>query len=254
MQSKSYLEGRSFFASWSGSKDSCLALYRAIRAEAKPAFLFTMLTEDGDRSHSHGLAREVILAQASALQIPVIFRIASWQDYEAAFLDGLKELNSAGATVGVFGDIDIDQHLQWVKRGCATAGVMPHEPLWQGSRRELLAEFLSADFEAVVVSVKDDRLPKDVLGRVLDWRLIEGFEAAKVDVSGENGEYHTVVTDGPIFSQRLQLERKEAVLRSSHWFLDLGLADDPQSREDVKRMRQILKMDPEELCRKQNRC
>ena len=74
----------------------------------------------------------------------------------------------------------------------------------------------------MVVSAKEERLPQDVLGRVLDWKLIEEFEAVGVDASGENGEYHTVVTGGPIFSHRLQLERKESVLRSGYWFLDLG--------------------------------
>ena len=224
MQPKPDIKARSFFASWSGGKDSCLALHRAIEAGGRPAFLFTMLTEGGERSHSHGLAKEVILAQASALQIPVVFRAASWQDYETAFLDGLDELRGAGTTVGVFGDIDIDRHLEWVERVCGTAGVAAHEPLWKGSRRELLAEFLAAGFEAVVVSVKSECLPKEILGRVLDQRLIEEFEAFGVDASGENGEYHTVVAGGPIFSERVELERKEPVLRSGYWFLDLALS------------------------------
>jgi diphthine-ammonia ligase len=219
------LKGNRFFVSWSGGKDSCLAFHRAVALGGTPAFLFTMLTEGAARSRSHGLAREVILAQAAALRVPVVFRAASWQDYESAFIDGLVEIRGRGVSLGVFGDIDLDPHLAWVRRVCAVAGAVPCEPLWKCARPGLLDEFISAGFKATIVSVKDALLSSDFLGRTLDRDLVREFTALGIDPSGEKGEYHTVVTDGPLFSAPVPLRPKEKVLRDGYWFLDLELVE-----------------------------
>lgn len=222
-QAEETIRGQSFFSSWSAGKDSCLAFYRAIQAGGKPKLLFTMFLEGGERSHSHGLAAEVVQAQAAALGLPLLTRAASWADYETAFLDGLQEIRQTGTEVGVFGDIDGEPHLEWVLRICGLAGVTPWEPIWKSERRKLLHEFLDAGFKATVVSVKEALLKPDYLGRTLDRNLIAEFEAQGIDACGENGEYHTVVTDGPVFSAPLKLEHKERVLRSGYWFLDLAI-------------------------------
>ena len=213
-----------FFASWSGGKDSCLALYRVIQAGGKPDRLFTMLVENGDRSHSHGLDKAVLSAQAAALGVPITFRAASWEGYEAAFLNGLYEMRNTGTVAGVFGDIDLAEHLEWVKRVCASAGMAPWEPLWGTKRRRLLAEFVAAGFSATVIAIKGDVLHSGFLGRKLDMALVEEFEALGIDASGELGEYHTVVTDGPIFSAPIDLEHRKAVFRDGYWFLDVAIA------------------------------
>ena len=214
---------RPCFVSWSGGKDSCLALYQAMRAGAKPQLLFTMLTEGGDRSHSHGLRKDIISAQAALLGLSPLFRAATWPDYEAQFADGLRQIAQAGVTLGVFGDIDIDPHRQWVERICAGAGITPSEPLWQADRREILCEFIEAGFKATIVAVKDGVLTPAVLGRTLDMPLVSEFERAGVDPSGERGEYHTVVTAGPLFARPLHLRPLTRVLRDGYWFLDLAL-------------------------------
>lgn len=222
-QNSPSIHGTNFFASWSGGKDSCLAMHRAIRDGGTPMRLFTMLIADGKRSHSHGLTREVLLAQSKAMNIPAIFRAASWDDYESKFLDGLAELVGDGIENGVFGDIDLQSHLEWVQRVCKTAGAFAHEPLWQGKRRQLLNEFISAGFTATVVAAKSQLLSADFLGRQLDMKLVEEFESIGVDASGEKGEYHTVVTGGPIFDYPLKLIHKEKVLRDGYWFLDVDV-------------------------------
>jgi uncharacterized protein (TIGR00290 family) len=183
-----------------------------------------MLTESSQRSHSHGLAKEVILAQAASLRVPVIFRSASWNDYESSFINGLEELHSSGTALGVFGDIDMDHHLAWVQRVCAVADVTPFEPLWKSPRRPLLDEFISAGFRATIVSLKAELLSPDLLGRTLDAALVEELAALGVDPSGEKGEYHTVVTDGPLFSTPLRLQPGQKLLRDGYWFLDLSIS------------------------------
>ena len=219
------IEGHAFFTSWSGGKDSCLAFHRAVMAGGKPSCLFSMLTEGGERSRSHGLAREVLLAQTSAIGTNIVFRAASWRAYETAFLDGLMEMKDTGASFGVFGDIDGERNLEWVRNVCRTAGIIPHEPLWKAARRDILAEFISAGFKAAIVSVKGELLGPDFLGRFLDMELVRELESLGVDASGENGEYHTVVTDGPVFSVPLALEWKERVFRDGYWFLDAAVSD-----------------------------
>ncbi|HEX3043276.1 MAG TPA: diphthine--ammonia ligase [Bacillota bacterium] len=213
----------SFFCSWSGGKDSCLALYRAMQRGGRiPKLLFTMMTENKDRSHSHGLPIPILEEQARSLGVPLIRRSASWADYEAVFLDALGEFRGQGITTGVFGDIDLEPHRAWVERVCQTAGIRAEEPLWQEARQDLLREFLNAGFKAVVVSIKEGVLDRKFLGRLLSFDLIQEFEAAGIDPSGEKGEYHTVVVDGPAFSFPVRIEFKEQEYHEGYWFQDLA--------------------------------
>jgi diphthine-ammonia ligase len=195
--------GRACFVSWSGGKDSCLALHRAVAAGARPVALFTMMTELEDISRSHGLPRWLLESQAGALGLPLVTRAASWADYEAAFDDGLAELACLGARKGIFGDIDIEEHRAWCQQLCQGAGLAAEHPLWQGERRALLEEFLSLGYEAMIVAVRLSCLDRELLGQTLTPDLISRIEARGADACGENGEYHTVVTGGPLLRGRV---------------------------------------------------
>jgi uncharacterized protein (TIGR00290 family) len=220
------LNGREFFCSWSGGKDSCLALYRTVQRGGVPRRLLTMLTGDGMHSRSHGLPPEVIAAQAAALNIPLQTGRAGWDDYEAVFLTRLAELRAEGVGDGVFGDIDLEPHRQWVERVCGRHGIAAHLPLWQEARRDLLAEFIGAGFSATIVAVSDARLPTSFLGRQLDWPTVAALEAAGVDACGEEGEFHTVVTGGPLFSAPLDLKHGQVIGHAGYSFLEVALATD----------------------------
>jgi diphthine-ammonia ligase len=206
--------------SWSGGKDSALALQLATDSGAQPSVLLTMLTEDGERSRSHGLPRAVLEAQADALGLPLVVAAATWDAYTDTFVETLRTLQVAE---GIFGDIDIDEHRLWVERTCAAAGVVVRHPLWQRPRRDLLAELQARGFRATIVAVRDGVLDPVLLGRELDEQLADEIEAAGADACGEGGEYHTVVTDGPGFAAQLELVHGERVLRSGCWFLDVAL-------------------------------
>jgi diphthine-ammonia ligase len=210
-----------FVCSWSGGKDSCLALYRAISAGARPAALLTILDQSGARSRSHGLTVDVLRTQAAALGIPLVTRTASWDEYEPTFIAALRELRETGTKAGVFGDIDLEAHREWEQKVCAAAGITAHLPLWQTPRQALLDEFLALGFKAMVVVTKDDPLGDRYLGRTLDAALIREFERVGIDLCGEAGEYHTVVTDGPTFARALRLRAGERVSRSGCWLLDV---------------------------------
>lgn len=215
------LRVKNFVTSWSGGKDSCLALDRAKRAGLEPAGLFTMFTEGGERSRSHGLTHAVLRAQAEALGLRLFTNNASWDDYESVFVDAWREFRLRGIASGVFGDIDIDDHRAWVQRVCDAADMRALHPLWKVPRRELLDEFLERGYRATVIAVREGVLDRSFLGRSLDQELIREFERLGIDACGENGEYHTVVTDGPLFQKALHLAQGEASCHAGVWFLDV---------------------------------
>lgn len=210
-----------FFSSWSGGKDSCLALYRAIQAGGESRVLLTMLVENEERSRSHGLPVSVIEHQAAALGIPLVVRGASWGNYEEKFTQVISEFREAGIETGIFGDIDLEDHRIWVERVCSSVNIKATLPLWQEPRRNLVEEFIRLGFKATVVAVKDGVLDREFLGRTLDDNVISELESLGVDAAGEEGEFHTVVTDGPIFSAPLYLELKDQVLKNGYWFQDV---------------------------------
>ncbi|MEW6220190.1 MAG: diphthine--ammonia ligase [Thermodesulfobacteriota bacterium] len=218
------LHNREIFCSWSGGKDSCLALYRAVQQGGRPRRLVTMLTGDGSRSRSHGLPPAVLAAQATSLGIPLLTGQASWDDYEEVFLDRLALLRQEGLADGIFGDIDLPPHRQWVERVCSQHGIAAHLPLWQEARRDLLALFIDAGFSATIIVVNNARLPASFLGRRLDWDTVRALEAAGVDACGEEGEYHTVVTDGPLFATPVPLATGTVLSQDGCSFLEVFLA------------------------------
>jgi diphthine-ammonia ligase len=193
--------------SWSGGKDSMLALQLAVDAGYEPKTLLTMLDESGDRTRSHGLPLSLVVAQAEALGLPLLTRRATWTDYEEAFIDGLGQCAANGCATCVFGDIDIDDHRAWCERVSSQARIQSLHPLWQRDRRAVVEGFLERGYEAVIVVVRDSALDRSFLGRRLDHELINDLEGAGVDICGENGEFHTLVVDGPLFASPLQLRQ-----------------------------------------------
>jgi len=212
-----------FFCSWSGGKDSCLALHRSCQAGAKPTHLVTMLSEDGIRSRSHGIRRDVLEAQAASMGIPLIARCATWSEYESVFIEALHEIRKEGIDAGVFGDIDFPPHLEWEEKVCTATSMIACLPLWECSRLELLDELLLLGYKAVIVTLKEDKLGKEFLGKTIDWEVIKEFQKAGIDPCGENGEYHTLVVDGPLFSKPLQLDEGGISENSGYCSLDLRL-------------------------------
>ncbi len=200
-----------FFCSWSGGKDSCLALYDTLAKGWTPKVLFTMMREGGEYSRSHGLPASLIELQAKALRIPAVLCASGRDDYEGNFIKVLSSFRKCGIEHGVYGDIDIEEHREWVERASATAGIAAHEPLWREDRLALLGRFIGLGFKATVIAVKRDVLPARYLGRSVDAELVSEFAGMGIDPAGEFGEYHTVVTDGPIFSHSIRFGTKGVI-------------------------------------------
>ncbi|MGK7378945.1 diphthine--ammonia ligase [Planococcus sp. 1R117A] len=197
---------KTFVMSWSGGKDSALAYYRAVMDGHVPVALFTMFEEDGSKSRSHGLSLEVMEAQAVRMGLPLMVGKASWAEYEKEFIEHLKIFKAQGIEMGVYGDIDLEDHLLWIQKVSAEAGMEVNHPLWQEPRKDLLKELIEEGFKAVITVVDTTRLDEAFLGREFTHELIEELEAFGIDACGEEGEFHTIIIDGPIFIEPVPVE------------------------------------------------
>jgi uncharacterized protein (TIGR00290 family) len=120
---------------------------------------------------------------------------------------------------GVFGDIDLQAHRDWVENVCEVCGMGSHLPLWLEPRRVLLDEFLGGGGRATIVAVDHSKLGAEFLGLELDDAVIARLEAAGVDACGEEGEYHTMVTQAPLFSRPVALTWEGTEERDGHYVL-----------------------------------
>jgi diphthine-ammonia ligase len=208
------------FTSWSGGKDCCLALNRALAAGLDVRYLANTVSADGQRSCSHGISAEVIRKQSKALGIPIVQQPTTGDNYRAEFVKMLQAFKQEGIEGGVFGDIDFNAHREWIEGVCRETGITPHLPLWLEDQTVLMEEFIDAGFIAVVVAVKAGLLGEDTLGKRID----RGFLASlgkDITPCGEAGEYHTLVIDGPIFKKRLEITASRKVTRGGHHFLEI---------------------------------
>jgi len=152
-------------------------------------------------------------------------RRTTWHSYEAKFKNMLRAFRREGITGGVFGDIDLNEHREWVERVCQEVDITPHLPLWGESQNEILKDFIKSGFKAIVVATKADMLGEEWLGREVDLNFINQLvklrKTKDVTLCGEAGEYHTLVVDGPLFQKRMEIMETREVFRDEHWFLDI---------------------------------
>lgn len=205
--------------SWSGGKDSCYAMMLAKAAGQQPVALLNMMNENGKISRSHGLPLDLILQQSAALELPIGAVPASWEDYERCFTAALRQVvEMDGVEAAVFGDIDLQEHRDWEEKVCAAAGIQALLPLWKQPRRRLVEDMLKSGIRTMIVSC-NTHLGPGFLGRIMDLQLLEELEAKGVDVAGENGEFHTLVIDCPLFKAPLEVGPYTKVQHGDYHFL-----------------------------------
>ncbi|MBI2958570.1 MAG: diphthine--ammonia ligase [Chloroflexi bacterium] len=212
-------------ASWSGGKDSCLACYRAIQQGHDVVSLVNLLQEEGRRTVGHLLDAGLINLQSHLSGIPLLQRSVSLDTIQAEFKGVLEEAKQVGARGCVFGDIALRAHRDWAEMMCHHADIEPVFPLWEMDRAAIMDEFLKAGFEAVVVATKGRIMGPEWLGRNINRQFLDDVlelqKTTPVDLCGEGGEYHSMVTAGPLFTQRIKVTLAQPVLRDEHWFADI---------------------------------
>jgi uncharacterized protein (TIGR00290 family) len=217
--------GKQFIASFSGGKDSTLALHRAITGGMKPLGLVTTWNTDMGRSWFHGLPDMVLDSLSKAWGIPVTLIRTTGPAYAESFELHLVKARELGAEVCVFGDIDLEAHRQWCTARCEAAGLGACFPLWQENRKALVHEVLDAGYRALITVVDTSRMDASFLGRELNRQAVEEIEACGADACGENGEYHTFVFEGPLMTAQVPFRTGNVIFQDQYAILPVTSAE-----------------------------
>jgi uncharacterized protein (TIGR00290 family) len=210
---------------WSGGKDSAMALHVLRQQSGLPvAALLTTVTEGYERISMHGARRALLARQAEAIGLPLQeVRIPPQcvnPVYEARMREALLSQKAAGVRRVAFGDIFLEDLRKYRERNLAQLGMTAIFPIWRRDTRELAQDFCKKGFRAIAVCIDSKKLGREFAGRELDESFFSDLPAG-VDPCGENGEFHTFVFDGPIFSKAIAVERGEVVERDGFYYCDL---------------------------------
>src|SRR5215471_18738070 len=216
-------DDRGVLVSWSGGKDSCLALAE-IRQKRDVVALLTTITRDFDRISMHGVRSILLEQQAASLGIPLhkvfITKGAGNDEYERETIHALRSFQANGINSVVFGDLFLEDIRAYREELLARLGMKGIYPVWGLDTSHLIKEFLARGFKTAVVCVDPAKLSRAFVGRVLDEQFLSELPA-EVDPCGENGEFHTFVFDGPGFRAPVPFSFGEVVMRDGFWFADL---------------------------------
>jgi uncharacterized protein (TIGR00290 family) len=205
--------------SWSGGKDSALALHEAAGAYDVAALL-TTVTNGYDRVSMHGVRTELLRRQAGALGHPLeVVRIPPAccdKDYEAGMLAALRQYQAEGVGTVICGDIFLEDVRRYREERLFRGGLRGAFPLWGCDQRELAGRFLALGFRAVLCCVDTAALAPEFAGRLYDRELLADLPPG-VDPCGENGEFHTFVFDGPGFARPVAFTLGEYTLRDDRF-------------------------------------
>jgi uncharacterized protein (TIGR00290 family) len=211
--------------SWSGGKDSALALHELRgRSGCAPHALITTVTGDYGRISMHGVRRELLARQARAVGLPLVEveipAACSNEIYEQRMEQALAEAPLAQARTIAFGDLFLADIRAYREERLSRVGKVATFPLWGRDTSVLAREFIVAGFEAIVVCVDPRKLDQSFAGRPFDSDLLADLPP-HVDPCGENGEFHTFVHAGPVFSTPIACRIGEVVEREGFVFCDL---------------------------------
>jgi uncharacterized protein (TIGR00290 family) len=212
--------------SWSGGKDSAMALYELrVSGRYEVVSLLTTVAREYGRISHHGVRVELLERQAAALGMPLhIVELPAHECtnevYEAAMAEALQPYLDAGVRTVAFGDIFLRDLREYREQNLARVGMRGVFPIWERDTTELVKTFLELGFKARVACVDAEKLDASFAGRPLDRHFLDDLPGG-IDPCGENGEFHTFVYDGPLFSQPVPVEVGDTVTRDGRHFADL---------------------------------
>jgi uncharacterized protein (TIGR00290 family) len=208
-----------FLTSWSGGKDSCYAMMQAMANGFEPKVVLNMMNENGKVSRSHGLPLAILKQQAQKMELPLEAVSATWGDYEAKFIQILKTLKAKfNLDAAVFGDIDLQPHKDWEEKVCEAASLQAILPLWQQDRMTLVYEMLDSGITTMIVSC-NTTMGEKYLGEILTKELAQELQLKGIDPCGENGEFHTLVLNCPLFSSAIELPNFTKITYNEYCFI-----------------------------------
>ncbi|MGB7601365.1 MAG: ATP-binding protein [Candidatus Sulfotelmatobacter sp.] len=213
--------------SWSSGKDSAWTLHVLRQSnEYEIVGLLTTLNANFDRVAMHGIRRELLEAQAEAAGLPLWKVPLPWpctnHEYEAAMSAACAKAIDAGVQAVAFGDLFLEDVRQYREDRMQGTGLAALFPIWKRDTRQLINEMCAQGLRSRIVCLDPQKLPASFAGRDLDSQLVDEFPAS-VDPCGENGEFHTFVYDGPMFTHAIPVENGQVVTRDGFVFADLTL-------------------------------
>jgi uncharacterized protein (TIGR00290 family) len=214
------------FVSWSSGKDSAFALYEARRCGlARVVGVLTTLNEAYGRVAMHGVREELLDRQIDALGVPALKVMlpdpCSNEAYEVRMAQACEHIRAQGVTHIVFGDLFLEDVRAYREKQLAAAGMSGIFPLWHRETHALAREMIASGLVAHLVCVDPRRLGREFAGRRFDSRLLDELPS-DVDPCGENGEFHTVVSAGPMFVAPITVTVGAVVERGGFVFADVG--------------------------------
>lgn len=215
--------------SWSGGKDSTLALYELKKTGSYEITLLTTITDEYRRISIHGVREVLLEQQALALGCPLekvyITPQSSNKEYEEKMGEVMSRYKGLGVNRVAFGDLFLEDIRKYRENNLAKLGMAGLFPLWGRDTRELAELFIELGFKTIITCVDTGLLSGDFAGRLFDRELLADLPES-IDPCGENGEFHSFVFDGPIFKNPIAFSPGEKVLRERFSYCDLLVGDD----------------------------
>jgi uncharacterized protein (TIGR00290 family) len=214
--------------SWSSGKDSAFALHEVRRAgEFEIVGALTTVTESFERVSIHGVRQEILLAQCAAAGlpprvVPIPYPCPN-EIYETRMGEAVAQAVQDGITHIVFGDLFLADIKTYREQKLAGSGITPLFPLWERPTLPLAHAMISSGMEAYLATVDLKKLPAEFAGRKFDTQLLADLPEG-VDPCGENGEFHTCMAAGPMFTHRLAVTPGARVERDGYAYCDLVMA------------------------------
>lgn len=209
---------------WSGGKDSALAFQKSLEIkDLKVVALFTTFNEESQKSSMHSIPLELLSKQAESIGIPLytMYFSKDLKKYDEKILEAVVHFKTLGVTDFIFGDLMASELKSYRESKLNPLGIAVIEPLWEKSSDDIIKEFLKSGIKTKIIVTQDDKLDKSYIGKTLDHSLISTFPK-DIDVCGEQGEYHTLAYEDPLFKHRIDFSISKVYETSYEFKLDDG--------------------------------
>jgi uncharacterized protein (TIGR00290 family) len=208
----------------SGGKDSTLASYIAQQGGFAVTHLFHIYNADTSRVRFHGYRPALVEEQAELMGLKSIIMATKSQEFDNDFKTALETVKREGLRGIIFGNIFLKDVREFYETRVKSVGLEYYDPLWEQSTKSVLRNFILSGFKAVVTSIWLKKLDRKYLGREINEIFLIDLEKEAVDVCGENGEYHSLVYDGPCFRKPLRYKIYGIHEEMANVFLDIRSA------------------------------
>ncbi len=213
------------YVSWSGGKDSCYAAWLAKQNGLDVTYFMNMMNEDGKWSFVHRFPASVLEQQAEAAGVKLLRTPAGSDTYADDYTRAIETMKADGIEGGVFGDIDLEGHREWVVNICERSGIEAFLPAWGMAQDTALKNIIESGIEAVIVACNEKYFGEEWLGRKIDkgfFATVKEMQATSdITTCGETGEYHTLVVNAPLFTKKLEILKAEHRHHDGYWFLEI---------------------------------